>query len=941
MTAARHIRAVVAMVIGAALLAMPAEAQRTRKPQTIGDLPQRPVEIRPEARVPGSAARAMDNYRKYLELQNADPASRAEALRRLGDLNLEAGELERMEQEVSAIDLAGAEAITLYTTLLKAYPNYPRNDQVLYQLARAYETTGQPEKALATLDRIVREFPQVPQISEVDFRRGEILFSAKRYAEAQGAYERSLRAGEAGQFYQQSLYKLGWSLFKQSLNEESLTPFTSVLDANLLDRRDRSKVLAIDSLKRADRELVEDTLRVLSITFSYMEGAESLNAFLDQRQPMPRYAHLLYSRLGDLYVEKQRYQDAADAYRSFVARDPNNDNAPLLAMQAIEAYRKGDFAQLVLDGKREYIERYNFASPFWQGRDRAQLPQVVAELKTNMKDVATYYHATAQTSKKIDDYTVAARWYRDYLASFPDDPDSAATNYLLGETLYESKQYADAATEYEKTAYGYPRNDRSAAAGYASLVAFQKERERLAGDAQAAWHLRQIDAGIKFAATFPEHPDSGGVITRAAQDVFALKDLPRSIDVAQRVLAHQPAVDVPKQRIAWNIIGEANFQLGSYDQAEAGYARARDLLPANDPLRKDLTERLAASVYRQAEAKRDAGDGLAAVDDFLRVAALAPDSTIRATAEYDAAAQLVTLKQWPRAISVLEAYRRSYPADPRQRDVTRNLAVAYAEANRPGDAAVEFEKISETSGEEAALRREALATAADLYEKAGNVAKTRTTLERFVQRYPTPVAAAIETRQRLADIAGKAGDGAAQLGWYREIVKADAAAGADRSDRTRLLAARAQLALAAPQRDAFKAIRLVAPLKRSLDQKRKALDQALQAYRAAVDYRVADVTTAASFEMAELYRVLGADLMQSERPKGLGAEEREQYDLLLEEQAFPFEEQAISLHEINAARSREGLYDQWVQRSYDALAKLKPARYGKTEMVQDVVTSLE
>jgi cellulose synthase operon protein C len=287
MTAARYIRAVVAMVIGAAVLAAPAEAQRARKPQTIGDLPQRPVEIRPEARVPGSAARAMDNYRKYLELQNADPASRAEALRRLGDLNLEAGELERMEQEVSAIDLAGAEAITLYTTLLKAYPNYPRNDQVLYQLARAYETTGQPDKALATLDRIVREFPQVPQISEVDFRRGEILFSAKRHAEAQGAYERSLRAGESGQFYEQSLYKLGWSLFKQSLNEESLTPFTSVLDANLLDRRDRSKVLAIDSLKRADRELVEDTLRVLSITFSYMEGAQSLNAFLDQRQPMP------------------------------------------------------------------------------------------------------------------------------------------------------------------------------------------------------------------------------------------------------------------------------------------------------------------------------------------------------------------------------------------------------------------------------------------------------------------------------------------------------------------------------------------------------------------------------------------------------------------------------------------------------------------------------
>ena len=51
--------------------------------------------------------------------------------------------------------MQGAEAIKLYTTLLKAYPDYPRNDQVLYQLARAYETTGQPDQALATLDRIV------------------------------------------------------------------------------------------------------------------------------------------------------------------------------------------------------------------------------------------------------------------------------------------------------------------------------------------------------------------------------------------------------------------------------------------------------------------------------------------------------------------------------------------------------------------------------------------------------------------------------------------------------------------------------------------------------------------------------------------------------------------------------------------------------------------
>ena len=100
------------------------------------------------------------------------------------------------------------------------------------------------------------------------------------------------------------------------------------------------------------------------------------------------------------------------------------------------------------------------------------------------------------------------------------------------------------------------------------------------------------------------------------------------------------------------------------------------------------------------------------------------------------------------------------------------------------------------------------------------------------------------------------------------------------------------------------------------------------------------MTTAATFGMAELYRKLGSDLMTSERPKNLDADAKEQYDVLLEEQAFPFEEKAIELHETNAQRTGDGVYDEWVQRSFDVLAKLKPARYAKTEISEDYVPTL-
>jgi tetratricopeptide (TPR) repeat protein len=906
---------------------------------TIGDLASRKVDVHRDTAVSANATRAMENYRHFLELQNTDPKLRAEALRRLGDLNLDAGEMQRLEQEVTAVDLQGAEAIKLYTTLLKAYPDYARNDQVLYQLARAYETTGQSVQALGTLDRIVQHYPQSPQLDEVQFRRGELLFSDKRYADAERAYAAVIGRGAGSVFYQQSLYKRGWSLFKQSLALESLPSFGGVLDQEL-GKGGAGKSVRLDKLKRADRELVEDTLRVMSITFSYNEGPASLEQYMGQHGERP-YAWLLYSRLGNLYVDKQRYQDAANVFRAYVARDPYSDQAPDLDMAAIEAYGKGGFSQLVVDGKHEFVERYNFASPYWKTRTRADNPRVVQELKTNLKDVATYFHASAQKSKRVADYQEAARWYRDYLKSFPEDADSAATDYLLAEALFESHQYADAAAEYEHTAYGYPRNDKSATAAYAGLVSYQKGEEGLSGADKDGWHKRAMDAGVRFAQTFPEHPDSAGVLTRAAEEIFAAGDRPRAVSVSESILARQPPVDVAKQRIAWTIIAQSHFDAGDYARAEPAFVQARELAGKDDKMRADLTERLAASVYKEGEAKQKAGDAGGAVEDFLRVARVAPESKVRVNAQYDAAAELLNLKQWERAIGVLEDFRRQFPQHQLQPEVTHKLAVAYSEAKRPGEAAAEFERIAANPAENRAVQREALMQSADLYSKAGNNPKAMGMLEKFVGTNPTPLTDAEEARQRLADYAGKSGDITRRDHWYQEIIRADAQAGAQRTDRTHYLAAKAQLELAQPARDAFRAVRLTAPLKKSLAVKRNALESAMEGYKHAAEYQVAEVTTAATYEMAELYGTLAKDIMGSQRPSNLKGDALEEYNSLLEEQVFPFEEQAIKAHELNAARAKDGVYDEWVRRSFQALAHLKPARYGKTELIQDAVTSLE
>jgi tetratricopeptide (TPR) repeat protein len=911
-----------------------------KKPATIKDLDNQPVDVSPDPPKNVDSAKTMDSYKRFLDLNAGDAALRSEALRRLGDLNLESSESERIERELATNEgLRATEAIHLYTALLKTYPKYERNDSVLYQLARAYELNAQPDRALASLDRLVAQYPNSRFIDEAQFRRGELLFSDKAYPKSQAAYEAVIKDGSSSAFYNQSLYKHGWSLFKQGENERSLDSFAGVLDSVLTSKRDPNALIEIDTLSRPNRELVEDTFRVMSITFSYLDGPKTIQDFVRHRKPRP-YSYLLYARLGDLYMEKERYTDAADSYRAFVSQDRNNEKAPLLEMQAIEAYQKGGFPQLVLQGKKEFVENYSFGTAYWQGRQPTGEPKVVAVLKTNLKDVAQYYHAQAQRTKDVADYQEAAKWYRSYLRSWPDEPGSAVTNYLLADTLFESKQYLDAAQEYESTAYHYGDHEKAAAAGYAAIIAYGKQEEALSGEAKATLHLKTIDSSLKFAQTFPAHPESAQVLTKAATELYAAKDYLRAVSAAESLLAKQPPVDTAKQRIAWTVIGNSNFDQGVFDKSEAAYTHAQAVMPPNDPERPVIVERLAASIYKQGEQKSKAGDSAAAVDDFLRVSALAPTSKVRASADFDAAALLVTQKQWDRAIPVLEGFRRNFPESPLQTDVTRNLAVAYTAANKPGQAAVEFEQISQSPKETPDVQREATLQAADLYDKAGNTSKSRAMLEAFVKHFPQPLGPAMEARNKLSVIAVKAGDYSGRDYWLRDIIAADRGAGAARTDRTRALAAKATLTLAAPAREAFKNIKLVVPLKKSLAEKRKAMEAALKAYEAAADYQVAEVTTAATFESAELYRQLGKDLMSSERPKNLKKDELEQYDVLLEEQAFPFEEKAIKLHEVNAARTKDGTYDEWVQKSFAALAQLNPGRYAKVEIGEQQIESI-
>ena len=750
-------------------------AQEIRKKDTIESLANKRYRVRPGKLILGSTDKARESYRAFLELVSDDPELRAEAMRRLGDLELDAAESRQLADSVDGANSEGA--VDLFTELLESYPDYRRNDVVLYQLARAYETAGRMDESLAVLDDLVLRYPETDLFNEAQFRRGEMLFLRKRYDEAEDAYQDVLSFGPDSRFYEQSLYKLGWSQFKLAKHEESFEPFFELLDRRIggveLDEgEDR-----LQALSRAERELVEDTFRVLSISFSYMNGAESIDDHLARRN-QPSYDYVLYMNLGDLYLDKERFVDAAKTYDAFASVNLDHPKAPLLQVEVIEAYKLGGFPTLVLESKKQFVERYGMDRSFWLVNSRESNSSVIDHLKANLTDLAQYYHAEAQGKGQRADYQEAAQWYRKYLAFFPDEPDSANTNFLLAEIFFESEQYRQATIEYERTAYGYPLHDKSAEAAYAAILSYRQHELGLTGAARDEWHQQYLDSGLKFADVYPQHPESGAVLTAVAEDLFAQGQYDLALQVGQAVVAKQPAVSPELARTAWTVVSHSYFDLGYFAEAESGYYKLRPLIPADNPEAvNEVKDRIASSIYKQGELARDAGDLETAVGHFNRLGQVVPDSGIRATAEYDAAAALIAMEAWDRASGVLEAFRRNYPDSEYSDDINAKLAVSYRESGRSVAAAREFERIAAGASSGPEVRREALWTAADLYKEGGEFSSEARVLAVVVEQFPDPLAESIEAQHRLLQLAEQRNDAPARTRILNAIVDADATAG--------------------------------------------------------------------------------------------------------------------------------------------------------------------
>ncbi len=888
--------------------------------------------------LPADPAVALASYDRILELPNVDPLLRAEAMRRAAYLRLQKVE----SGESGEADLQ--RAIAIYRQLLAEIPNDAGNDRALYQLGRAYQAAGDTEQSIVQLQELGRRYPQSPLTGDGVFRVAELLFARQRFAEAEANYRVVMNQGASTPLFRPAEFKYGWTLYKQSRYADALPVFLGILQRDLPAGEIADADQAFTGVKRDRLEMAQESLRVAGLSFAAMGGGGALNDYF-ARAGEPRFGTLLYQSVGARLLERQQYTAAAGTFSAFVERHPLHARAPDFQTQVIAAYQQGGFKDLVIKAKENYATLYAPDAAYWKGRSPDAA--VLAQARTHMDELAHYYQAAAQSTPASDAqlrrtrFLVAANWYQRTIELFPNDPKAGDLSLLYADALYDGGKTREAADAYSRTAYGRAGYAKAPEAAFAAVQAYQRLAVETTGSGHDAALRESVSASVKLADTFNTHPQWANALSRASEDLYSLGDHEQALAVAQRVLNSGKPLSTELREQNLSVVADAQFARKQYPQAETAYVELLKLLAGNDPERAAASDKLAASIYKQGEAARDAGQLADAATTFLRVGRLVPQAGIRANADYDAASAYYALKNWPATETTLEDFRQRYPQHALAADVDKRLALVYENDAKPRQAADAYSRVARRASETVQVRSDAAWLAATLYDGVHQPLPTSQAYEYYLMTFSASLDRGLQARRRLADIArDDQHDVARYERWLGEIVGLDRGAGGNRSDASKLMAAQASLEIGRNQAVRARQLALSLPVEQSLPRRKAATESAIASLNSAASYGFAEVTTAATFELGSVYRDFGRAILQSARPGSLQGEALAQYDLLLEEQAFPFEEKAIQAYEANLGRMQQGVWNDWIHRSANALVELSPGKYGKHDQRETIYDSL-
>ncbi|WP_141229409.1 tetratricopeptide repeat protein [Cellvibrio mixtus] len=861
-------------------------------------------------------------YNDYLASASSAEKGRRMAMSRLAELEI--AELNKLDESTvnNQIDIEQSKTyrasiqrtIDLLSTSLAEYPNAKDNDRILYQLAQNYEKLNFQEKSLDTLTQLTMRFPQSIYYAESQFRLAENAFISGDYLTAESAYSEVIFSSNGNEFYERSLVKRGWSRYKQNLFTEAIEDYVEAIKYR--------KFSAYHSLTGNDKSDFDEYFRALSLAVINANYVENLKNYFSE-PAHSEYLYYSYKFVSLIYVAQQRYADATNTLDKFISSNPGAEKIPEAYLDQIEIFKKADLDKQFEVAMENFYPRFNVKNHYWEGKKHTQAYKMIKKsMRDNILLVADAQQQAYRTTHDSKYFTAANEWYRRYLNQYESYARTDKVYTAYAELLAIKNKNTEALTYFEKAAYdGNIVLDKEAA--YATIELTDKLYK--AQPENSHWLDLHLTYALRSVQLYQKEPRYQQVSLHAVELAYNNQRYADAIRFSNSIAG----VTENATRNESNYIKGLSY-LKTNNATEAETIFSYLLTTAKNTNDKNrFSNSLALAIYQQGKADLMNNKVDSAITHYARVAKQAGSSDIAPDSLYEAISLAVKHERWNQAVANIELFQRQFPKHKFYQDATRQLSSAYIKLGKDDRAAIVFEEISAKDSDEN-IKMSALWQAAALYEIKNNVPDAIRAYTRYVDTYKTPYAQYIEAMNKLSALYLKQNQTEKSSFWQQKIIASDnQALQNNKTDRTNYIAASSALALANIQKNKFDNKRLVEPLAQSLRDKKKSMQDAISLFGQASSYNIAEVTTEATYSIANIYQVFAKSLLDSERPKNLAGDELEQYNILIEDQAFPFEEKAIEFYEINMARTADGIQSPWIKKSHTELQALFPSRYGR------------
>ncbi|NMB77387.1 MAG: tetratricopeptide repeat protein [Myxococcales bacterium] len=816
------------------------------------------------------------------------------------------------------------EAITVYRDVMHRFPEYRYNDKVLFFLGHEFAELGMyapeegkepdlknPDCLLAAYRKLVEEYPKSPLMLEALFIIGNYYFDNDKFDDAEKWYNRIFEFRESP-IHDMARYKLGWiEINRARVDKKHYKKALQLFEQVATSQNTGDETTNVDTQKAMN--IKQEALSGIVFCYTEVHSPKMALDYFKRLAPSKIGYVQALEKLANRYFIKEQYDNAALIYRRII--DLSNDVEKNLdyAQRIYDASGLSKSKDKVDEDVKAMVKAAAKYAYSWRIPDEEKA-KLAKEYEVYARDIVTKLHLLAQKRQEKRAFRIAAAAYKNYLSFFDYTEKLEEVKYNYAESLFSSDQYLEAARAYEDIARNLPESKDRKDTVYSAIQSFQaalanaKYLSRF-GLVEARQGLKQL--GAFYVKKYTQDEKTPTIKFNVARMFYDQGEYKQAIESFLEYIKQYPTDK--EVAVAGHLVLDCYKQLEDYKGlAQQGRAFVSDASITDQKFKQEMALIVEQAENRELdkqslEAAKDGGDAAQKLLDYAGTVEGAQgenaiyrsfvmakekrniDLAFRAGAtlaqQFPQSKYLTDvygtlgsfsaqMADFERAAALYEDFFNRFPTAPEAREAMYAAATFHGYLGKYAEAIKDYRALVEKETGE--RRARALVEVADAYSKMEDWRMVLETAQQAVAEMPSSVkgqlllAKALESRGKTEEA--------------KQAYMAAASVGGEGDEGS--MAAEAQFRVGEMMLEDYRKIRFGAGQDDTtvLQQKAQTMQVLEQIFAGVVQMKDAVWAIAALYKLYEVYEDFAAFLSSAPIPAALSADQKKQYQAMLDEQ---------------------------------------------------------